>query len=56
MIEVRCAATAIEEEADIASELCLGRHAVRDRLARLEAKLGAKTAADAVATSFREST
>ena len=35
--EVLCAALAIEDEADIAWELCLSLHAVRDRLARLEA-------------------
>jgi DNA-binding CsgD family transcriptional regulator len=54
--EVLSAATAIEEEADIAWELCLSLHAVRDRLAHLEAKLGVHTAADAVARAFREST
>ena len=53
--EVLCAATAIEEEADIAWELCLSPHAVLDRLARLEAKLGVNTAADAIATALRES-
>jgi DNA-binding CsgD family transcriptional regulator len=53
--EVLYAAIAIEEEADIAWELCLSQHAVWDRLARLEAKLGVNTAADAVATAFRES-
>ena len=53
--EVLCAATAIEEEADIAWELCLSLHAVWDRLAHLEAKLGVHTAADAVARAFRES-
>ena len=46
--EVLRAAAAIEEEADIAWELCLSLHAVRDRLAHLEAKLGVHTAADAV--------
>jgi DNA-binding CsgD family transcriptional regulator len=54
--EVLCAATAIAEEADIAWELCLSVHAVRDRLAHLEAKLGVHTAADAVAMAFSEST
>ncbi|HWD74261.1 MAG TPA: LuxR C-terminal-related transcriptional regulator [Solirubrobacteraceae bacterium] len=54
--EVLRAATAIEEEADIAWELCLSRRAVRDRLLHLEAKLGVHTAADAVAKAFREST
>jgi DNA-binding CsgD family transcriptional regulator len=54
--EVLCAAAAIEEEADIAWELCLSLHAVRDRLARLEAKLGVQTAADAVDRALSEST
>src|SRR5207245_257927 len=54
--EVLRAATAIEEEEDIAWELCLSLHAVRDRLARLEAKLGVRTAAEAVARALREST
>jgi DNA-binding CsgD family transcriptional regulator len=54
--EVLCAAAAIEEETDIAWELCLSLHAVRDRLARLEAKLGVATAADAVTQALREST
>jgi hypothetical protein len=31
-------------------------HAVQDRLAHIEAKLGVHTAADAVAVAFREST
>ena len=53
--EVLCAAAAIEEEADIAWELCLSLHAVRDRLAHLEAKLGVHTAADAVTRALRES-
>ena len=54
--EVLRAAAAIEEEADIAWELCLSLHAVRDRLAHLEAKLGVHTAADAVTRALREST
>lgn len=54
--EVLCAAAAIEEEADIAWELCLSLHAVRDRLAHLEAKLNVHTAADAVTRALREST
>ena len=54
--EVLCAAAAIEQEADIAWELCLSLHAVRDRLAHLEAKLGVHTAADAVTRALREST
>jgi DNA-binding CsgD family transcriptional regulator len=54
--EVLRAAAALEEEADIAWELCLSLHAVRDRLAHLEAKLGVNTAADAVTRALREST
>jgi DNA-binding CsgD family transcriptional regulator len=54
--EVLRAAAAIEDEADIAWELCLSLHAVRDRLAHLEAKLGVHTAADAVTRALREST
>jgi DNA-binding CsgD family transcriptional regulator len=53
---VLCVAAAIEAEADIAWELCLSVHAVTDRLARLEAKLGVATAADAVTQALREST
>ena len=53
--EVLCAAAAIVEEEDIAWELCLSLHAVQDRLARLEAKLGVQTAADAVTRALRES-
>jgi DNA-binding CsgD family transcriptional regulator len=53
--EVLCAARAIEEEADIAWELCLSLRAVRDRLAHLEAKLGVHTVADAVSRALRES-
>jgi DNA-binding CsgD family transcriptional regulator len=53
--EVLCAALAIEEEANIAWELCLSLHAVRERLAHLEAKLGVHTAADAVSRALRES-
>jgi DNA-binding CsgD family transcriptional regulator len=47
--EVLRAAAAIEDEAEIASELFLSLHAVRERLERLEAKLGVRTAADATA-------
>ena len=50
------AAAVIEDEAEIAWELFLSLHAVRERLARLEAKLGVRTAADAVARALREST
>jgi DNA-binding CsgD family transcriptional regulator len=53
--EVLCAATAMHDEADIAWELFLSLHAVRERLARLEAKLGVHTAAEAVARARRES-
>jgi DNA-binding CsgD family transcriptional regulator len=52
--EVLRAATAMEDEADIAWELFINPHAVRERLARLEAKLGVRTAADAVARALRE--
>jgi DNA-binding CsgD family transcriptional regulator len=54
--EVLRAAAAIEEAEAIAWELCLSLHAVRDRLAHLEAKLGVHTAADAVTRALREST
>jgi DNA-binding CsgD family transcriptional regulator len=53
--EVLCAAMAMNDEADIAWELFLSLHAVRERLARLEAKLGARTAAEAVARTLSES-
>ena len=53
--EVLRAAAAIEDEAEIASELFLRLYAVRERLERLEAKLGGRTAADAVARARRES-
>jgi DNA-binding CsgD family transcriptional regulator len=53
--EVLRAAAAIEDEAEIACELFLSLHAVRERLERLEAKLGVRTAADAVARVLRES-
>jgi DNA-binding CsgD family transcriptional regulator len=46
----------MEDEADIAWELSLSLHAVRDRLARLEAKLGVRTASQAVDRALREST
>ena len=55
-IEVLRAAAVIEDEAEIAWDLFLSLHAVRERLARLEAKLGARTAAEAVARALREST
>jgi DNA-binding CsgD family transcriptional regulator len=53
--EVLCAASAINDEADIAWELFLSLHAVRERLARLEAKLGVHTTVEAVARARRES-
>ena len=53
--EVLRAATVIEDEAELAWELFLSLHAVRERLARLEAKLGVRTAGDAVARALRES-
>ena len=54
--EVLRAASVMEDETDIAWELFLSVHAVRERLARLEAKLGVRTAAEAVARALREST
>jgi DNA-binding CsgD family transcriptional regulator len=53
--EVLLAASAIEDEADIAWELFLSLHAVRKRLASLEAKLDVSTTAEAVAQALRES-
>jgi DNA-binding CsgD family transcriptional regulator len=53
--EVLRAATVMDDEADIAWELFLSVRAVRERLARLEAKLGVRTPADAVARALRES-
>jgi DNA-binding CsgD family transcriptional regulator len=53
--EVLRAAAAMEDEADIAWELFLSLHAVRERLARVEAKLGVRTVAEAVARALRES-
>jgi DNA-binding CsgD family transcriptional regulator len=54
--EVLTAATAMEDEADIAWELFLSVHAVRERLAHLEARLGVSTAAEAAARVRLEST
>jgi DNA-binding CsgD family transcriptional regulator len=54
--EVLRAAAILEDEAEIAWDLFLSLRAVRARLARLEAKLGVRTAADAVARALREST
>jgi DNA-binding CsgD family transcriptional regulator len=53
--EVLHAAAAMEDEAEIAWELFLSLHAVRERLARLEAKLGVGTPEAAVARALRES-
>jgi DNA-binding CsgD family transcriptional regulator len=53
--EVLRAAAVIEGEAELAWELFLSLHAVRERLARLGAKLGVRTAGDAVARALRES-
>jgi DNA-binding CsgD family transcriptional regulator len=53
--EVLRAAAVIDDEAEIAWELCLSLYAVRERLAHLEAKLGVRTAADAVARALGES-
>jgi DNA-binding CsgD family transcriptional regulator len=53
--EVLRAAAAMEDEAEIAWELFLSLHAVRERLARLEAKLGVGTPKAAVARALRES-
>ena len=53
--EVLRAAIAMDDEADIAWELFLSLHAVRERLSHVEAKLGVRTAAEAVARARRES-
>jgi DNA-binding CsgD family transcriptional regulator len=47
--EVLDMAAAIEDEHEIAAELLLSRHAVRERLAHIEAKLDVLTPAAAVA-------
>jgi DNA-binding CsgD family transcriptional regulator len=52
--EVLRAAAVIDDEAEIAWELFLSLHAVRE-LARVEAKLGVRTATDAVARALGES-
>ena len=54
-IEVLRAATVIDDEAELAWELFLSLHAVRERLARLEAKLEVRTPRDAVARALRDS-
>ena len=53
--EVLSAASHMPEEVDIAWELSLSPHAVRERLAHVESKLGVRTAAEAVALGLRES-
>ena len=53
--EVLRAATVIDDEAEIAWQLFLSLHAVRERLARLEAKLGVRTVAAAVVRALGES-
>jgi DNA-binding CsgD family transcriptional regulator len=53
--EVLDAARSIGPEADLADELFLSLHAVHERLERLEAKLGVRTLADAIAAALRAS-
>ena len=53
--EVLRTATVVMNEAELAFELFLSLYAVRERLAHLEAKLGVRTAGDAVARALRES-
>ena len=53
--EVLRAAALFRGETELAWELFLSLHAVRQRLARLEAKLEVRTAGDAVARALRES-
>jgi DNA-binding CsgD family transcriptional regulator len=53
--EMLCAAAAIEDELEIAAELFLSLHAVRDRLERIETKLDVRTANAAVAQALSES-
>jgi DNA-binding CsgD family transcriptional regulator len=54
-IEVLRAATVMQDEHEIARQLFLSLHAVRERLAHLEAKLDVRTTADAIARALRES-
>ena len=49
------AAAALHDEVDVAWELFLSLHAVRERLASVEAKLSVQTADEAVARALRES-
>ncbi len=53
--EVLCAAVAIKDELEIAAELFLSLHAVRERLERIEAKLHVPTAQAAVAQALSQS-
>lgn len=51
--EVLQTARTIADEARIADELFLGLHAVRERLERIEKKLGVPTLPDAVVAALR---
>jgi DNA-binding CsgD family transcriptional regulator len=53
--EVLCAAAAIDDEVELAWELFLSLHAVRERLERVEDKLGVRTPGAAVARALRAS-
>jgi DNA-binding CsgD family transcriptional regulator len=53
--EVLRAAAVLVDEVEVARELFLSLHAVRERLERLEAKLEVDSAAEAVARALRES-
>jgi DNA-binding CsgD family transcriptional regulator len=53
--EVLEAARAAREEAELAEELFLSRHAVRERVERLERKLGVQTLGEAIAAALRAS-
>jgi DNA-binding CsgD family transcriptional regulator len=53
--EVLRADTVIESEAELAWGLFLSLHAIRERLARLEAKLGVRMAGDVIVRALRES-
>jgi DNA-binding CsgD family transcriptional regulator len=50
-----CAAAAIKDELEIAAQLFLSAHAVRERLEHIEAKLDVRTAEAAVAQALSES-
>lgn len=53
--EVLQAARLIGEEAAVADALFLSRHAVRERLERIERKLAVRTLAEAIAAALRAS-